>query len=388
MRLNPAIIIHNHSIATPMTEKVKIVSKVNGLKTIYEKAKSALSVDYPEIDGEVDQSVAHIHLLSPSGEATDSQIVQQEHTDRIEKIMDEICGKAYEYEIELTDNYIRDDDDPDDIRLYFDIMIQPVVTSTKVPVQVTVKPVQRSRSTNGSVSSSSSGVSTTGASGASSNNNNRAYALTSEQLTEQQTILNTIKGHTQEINLDPLQKKLLSRGHKLRDHVKQKLTEVLVKEEVPPAKAQALALVLEREITIYCVMHCQNNNIPVDWNERLFQQYYIYKSLSIRDNLDPKSYIGNTKLLNNLLSGAMMPDYLVAAMPHELFPERWASIQAERLRLAESCSKESFAGTTSLFTCGKCKGKVCSYIQAQTRSCDEPMTTFITCRNCGNRWKE
>ena len=37
--------------------------------------------------------------------------------------------------------------------------------------------------------------------------------------------------------------------------------------------------------------------------------------------------------------------------------------------------------------CGKCGQKKVSYTQAQTRSADEPMTTFCTCTNCGNRWK-
>ena len=27
------------------------------------------------------------------------------------------------------------------------------------------------------------------------------------------------------------------------------------------------------------------------------------------------------------------------------------------------------------------------YIQLQTRSADEPMTTFVLCLECGNRWK-
>ena len=38
-------------------------------------------------------------------------------------------------------------------------------------------------------------------------------------------------------------------------------------------------------------------------------------------------------------------------------------------------------------TCGKCGQKNVSYSQAQTRSADEPMTTFCVCMVCGNRWK-
>lgn len=42
---------------------------------------------------------------------------------------------------------------------------------------------------------------------------------------------------------------------------------------------------------------------------------------------------------------------------------------------------------TSLLKCGKCKKKNCTYNQLQTRSSDEPMTTFVLCNECGNRWK-
>merc|ERR1712232_682096 len=40
-----------------------------------------------------------------------------------------------------------------------------------------------------------------------------------------------------------------------------------------------------------------------------------------------------------------------------------------------------------MFTCGKCKGTKTTYFQMQTRSSDEPMTTFVTCLGCNNRWK-
>mmetsp|Transcript_72619 Transcript_72619/g.151590 ORF Transcript_72619/g.151590 Transcript_72619/m.151590 type:complete len:337 (-) Transcript_72619:55-1065(-) len=42
---------------------------------------------------------------------------------------------------------------------------------------------------------------------------------------------------------------------------------------------------------------------------------------------------------------------------------------------------------TGMFTCGKCKGVRTTYFQMQTRSSDEPMTTFVTCLTCNNRWK-
>ena len=37
--------------------------------------------------------------------------------------------------------------------------------------------------------------------------------------------------------------------------------------------------------------------------------------------------------------------------------------------------------------CPKCKGRKIHRIEKQTRSADEPMTTFVTCIECGNRWK-
>jgi transcription elongation factor S-II len=37
--------------------------------------------------------------------------------------------------------------------------------------------------------------------------------------------------------------------------------------------------------------------------------------------------------------------------------------------------------------CGKCGQRKVSYTQAQTRSADEPMTTFCECLHCGNKWK-
>eukprot|EP01061_Rhynchopus_euleeides_P036222 TRINITY_DN6108_c0_g1_i1.p1 TRINITY_DN6108_c0_g1~~TRINITY_DN6108_c0_g1_i1.p1 ORF type:complete len:574 (+),score=238.03 TRINITY_DN6108_c0_g1_i1:90-1811(+) len=42
---------------------------------------------------------------------------------------------------------------------------------------------------------------------------------------------------------------------------------------------------------------------------------------------------------------------------------------------------------TDQFKCGRCKKNRTTYFQMQTRSADEPMTTFVTCLDCGNAWK-
>ncbi len=37
--------------------------------------------------------------------------------------------------------------------------------------------------------------------------------------------------------------------------------------------------------------------------------------------------------------------------------------------------------------CPKCAHNRAYYRQLQIRSADEPMTTFVTCLNCGNHWR-
>jgi transcription elongation factor S-II len=71
----------------------------------------------------------------------------------------------------------------------------------------------------------------------------------------------------------------------------------------------------------------------------------------------------------------------------EMQPEKWE----EKIQIKIKRDKNKFdiqpEAMTDLFTCRKCKSQKCSYYSLQTRSADEPMTTFVTCINCGNRWK-
>ncbi|CAM8955416.1 unnamed protein product [Rhodiola kirilowii] len=52
------------------------------------------------------------------------------------------------------------------------------------------------------------------------------------------------------------------------------------------------------------------------------------------------------------------------------------------------CEREAAPkSTTDQFKCAKCGQRTTTYYQMQTRSADEPMTTFVTCVNCNNHWK-
>jgi transcription elongation factor S-II len=42
---------------------------------------------------------------------------------------------------------------------------------------------------------------------------------------------------------------------------------------------------------------------------------------------------------------------------------------------------------SGLYKCGRCKGLKTTYTQAQIRRADEPMTTFVSCLQCGHSWK-
>ncbi|XP_062254915.1 transcription elongation factor A protein 3 isoform X3 [Platichthys flesus] len=74
--------------------------------------------------------------------------------------------------------------------------------------------------------------------------------------------------------------------------------------------------------------------------------------------------------------------------------EEMASDELKQLRnvlTQEAIREHQMAKTggtsTNLLQCSKCRKKNCTYNQVQTRSADEPMTTFVLCNECGNRWK-
>ncbi|XP_030069347.1 transcription elongation factor A protein 2 isoform X1 [Microcaecilia unicolor] len=97
----------------------------------------------------------------------------------------------------------------------------------------------------------------------------------------------------------------------------------------------------------------------------------------------------NPELRKKVLCGMISPESIAGMSSEEM-----ASNELKEMRKAmtkEAIREHQMGRTggtqTDLFTCGKCKKKNCTYTQVQTRSADEPMTTFVVCNECGNRWK-
>lgn len=69
--------------------------------------------------------------------------------------------------------------------------------------------------------------------------------------------------------------------------------------------------------------------------------------------------------------------------PWDFHPEKWANFVFGKYIIVEG-EEENF---TDIHKCGRCKQRKTTYYQMQTRSADEPMTTFVRCVVCDKRWK-
>ncbi|XP_035500525.2 transcription elongation factor A protein 2 isoform X5 [Scophthalmus maximus] len=134
------------------------------------------------------------------------------------------------------------------------------------------------------------------------------------------------------------------------------------------------------------------DHLAAQIEEQIFQEF---KSTDIKYKTRLRSRISNLKdqknpdLRRNVLCGNISPQRIASMTAEEM-----ASAELKQIR--EALTKESIrehqlskvgGSETDMFICNKCHGKSCTYTQVQTRSADEPMTTFVLCNSCGNRWK-
>jgi transcription elongation factor S-II len=150
---------------------------------------------------------------------------------------------------------------------------------------------------------------------------------------------------------------------------------------------QTFASEIEKGIYNKAIKFADEKNIIKKWDNTIFTQMYKQFAIQVYTNLSKDTYVKNLRLFDRLIDGEFLPYELATMDPQYLFPEHWKPFideKSKRDRVLYEINKEM---ATDEYKCSRCHKRECSFYQLQTRSADEPMTTFITCLNCGKRWK-
>ena len=145
---------------------------------------------------------------------------------------------------------------------------------------------------------------------------------------------------------------------------------------------------IEKGIYNYIINIAKVKNIPRLWSNNVFYNLYMNKCLSIYVNINKDSYIKNNYLLGKILNNEIEPEKVSKLSVYDIFPDNWKELMDKKSKMDELKYKLKPEAMTDQFKCRKCFSRSCSYYEVQTRSADEPMTQFITCLNCKNRWKQ
>lgn len=129
----------------------------------------------------------------------------------------------------------------------------------------------------------------------------------------------------------------------------------------------------------------------ITWKDPVVKEAYYAVFQKVYTNLAPdgtKHSVGNEKLLELVKNGTIPAKDLAGMDYTKLWPEKWQEMEEARIMKQIATLETNTDAGTDMFLCRKCKERKCVYTEVQTRSADEPMTTFICCLVCGNKWKE
>jgi DNA-directed RNA polymerase subunit M/transcription elongation factor TFIIS len=130
---------------------------------------------------------------------------------------------------------------------------------------------------------------------------------------------------------------------------------------------------IETAILNRCIHDAQKWFVDIDWANSVFVDMYRSRAVS----LYPYREMAKTMDVTKFVDSTMV----------DLNPKRWKEMI--QTLIDKKKAMYSKASTASIFLyCSSCKKKTrCDFYQLQTRSADEPMTTFVTCLECDRKWK-
>lgn len=164
-------------------------------------------------------------------------------------------------------------------------------------------------------------------------------------------------------------------GEKMRDKVRNLLRDAVFK------KDENLVDSIDEAFVVACAIE-NAMFVKYDGAGAAYKSKYRNISFNLKD---PK----NRKLRMAVLHKHIPPSELMDLSNDDLANDE---LKKTREEMHEKMTRDAMPynkqeASTDMFRCGKCKQRKCTYFQMQTRSADEPLTTFVSCVNCGNRWR-
>jgi DNA-directed RNA polymerase subunit M/transcription elongation factor TFIIS len=141
-----------------------------------------------------------------------------------------------------------------------------------------------------------------------------------------------------------------------------------------------IALKIELSIFEYTLVYCLNNG----YESKFIKPVYDDKVYNILANLNSSHHITNKTFMKDIINGKINPSYVAFMSPSQLHPTKW-HYWVKKKEYKEW--RENNISYSDVYKCFKCGESKCKISQAQTRSADEPMTTFVTCLVCHNTFK-
>lgn len=161
---------------------------------------------------------------------------------------------------------------------------------------------------------------------------------------------------------------------KFRENIRNKFNEILENDKN--------AINMEKAIHNWSLKEANNKKVIKKWDNPYFVQIYLDHLRSIFINLKT-----NQNLVNLIKSGELKAQKVPFMTHQEMCPERWDALIQAKIKRDKNKYEHKIEASTDTFTCRKCRQNKCTYYQLQLRSSDEPMTTFVQCISCGNRWR-
>jgi DNA-directed RNA polymerase subunit M/transcription elongation factor TFIIS len=142
-----------------------------------------------------------------------------------------------------------------------------------------------------------------------------------------------------------------------------------------------IAIKIELSIFEYSLIYCLNNKYDKNYIKPVYEEKFNF----IITNLDENNIkINNQTFKKDIMSNKINPSYIAFLSPQQVHPQRWINLIKKKKYIEQRENNIAYSDAYKCYKCGESKSKI---TQAQTRSADEPMTTFVVCLVCHNTFK-